>query len=741
MLDRLWQGLLFGLAAAVLGMLAGAAPAVLRFEENVGLGALFQLRGPRPAPAEVVVVSLDKASSDVFGLPNEPSKWPRTLHAELLERLSAEGAMVVAFDVLFDDPDETAGDARFGTALQSAGNVVLTAFLRKSAVGSTRDGTVAITAEQLVPPIQSVAAGALAVAPFPLPVVPVKVSQFWTYKASAGGIATFPTVIFQAWMLRQSGGWYEDLRKACPGIERGFPAAQSAVLEMRRVGELAQQARACLFANPGSALATQDRWGLRLNAGTDLNPGSLRSLFEVYQGAETRYLNYYGPPRSIITVPYHQALRGKSLSMSGKIVLVGFSEQFQPEQKDGFHSVFTDDSGLDLSGVEIAATAVANMLDGTAIKPLTLGPQLLVLGLWGLLTGALCRLLTPLTAVAFSVAALPLYLGWAAWVFDRTNTWLPVAIPLLTQLPFALLVGLLAQYRQTQQQRQLVTQALGSFLPAEAVKRLMQNLGDLKANAQLLHGTCLSTDGEQYTALAESLTPDELGALMNDYYEVLFAEVEQAGGVVTDVVGDSMMAIWATATPNSALRSRACHGALAINATVARFNQRPGQPQLPTRIGLHSGPIRLGNIGGAKHVQFRAVGDIVNTASRIEGLNKLLGTRILVSADTLIDVPGLVTRELGTFLLAGKSTPLVIHELLGVAGSVPTTVMARIERFHSALAAFRTGEWASAGKQFDALLGAGPDDRAVQFYVELCARYLEHGPDSVEQGVVRISTK
>ena len=244
--ERVWQGLLFGVAAAVLGMLVGSVPAVLRFEEDLGLGALFQLRGPRPAPAEVVVVSLDKASSDAFGLPNEPARWPRTLHAELVERLATEGAMVVAFDVLFDDPDETAGDARLGAALQSAGNVVLTAYLRKSAVGSTRDGSVAVTAEQLVPPIQPVAVGALAVAPFPLPKVPVKVSQFWTYKTSAGGIATFPTVIFQAWMLRQSGGWYEDLRKACPGIASGFPATQSAVLEMRRVGELAQQARACL---------------------------------------------------------------------------------------------------------------------------------------------------------------------------------------------------------------------------------------------------------------------------------------------------------------------------------------------------------------------------------------------------------------------------------------------------------------------------------------------------------------
>ncbi len=740
MLNRLLPGLLFGLLVAALGILAGTIPAVLRFEENLGLGALFQLRGPRTAPAEVVVVSLDKVSSDTFGLPNEPAKWPRTLHAELIDRLAAEGAVVIAFDVLFDDPDVAAGDEHLGAAIRNAGNVVLTGFLRKSAVGGTRDGRLVVTTEQLVPPIPAVGAGALAVVPFPLPVVPVKVSQFWTYKDTAGGMPTLPTVIFQTWMLRQSGGWYDDLRRACPDLA-ALPAGKLEVLAAREVVTLARQARACLAGDDEAARATQERWGLRLRTGTDLQMQSLRSLFELYQGTESRYLNYYGPPRSVLTVPYTRALGGETLEMRGKIVLVGFSEQFQPEQKDGFYSVYSDDTGLDLSGVEIAATAVANMLDGTAVRPLRFGPQLLVLGLWGLLTGLLCRLLAPLTAVAFCVLAVPLYLAWAWWVFDATNNWLPVVVPLVVQLPVALLLGLLAQYRQTQTQRQRVLRALGSYIPPEAVDRLMENLDDLKANAQLLHGTCLATDGEQYTRLAETLSPDELGALMNSYYEALFAEVEQAGGVVTDVVGDAMMAIWATATPDSAARAKACHGALAVAAAVARFNLQPGRPQLPTRIGLHSGPIRLGNIGGSRHVQFRAVGDIVNTASRIEGLNKLLGTRILVSADTLAGCDGFATRELGAFLLPGKSTPVVVHELAGIAGALEPRVAARHACFAEALALFRSGDWVAAGKLFDALAVQAPDDGAVKFYRELCVRYAVEGTDTFDNGAVRVTTK
>ena len=274
-----------------------------------------------------------------------------------------------------------------------------------------------------------------------------------------------------------------------------------------------------------------------------------------------------------------------------------------------------------------------------------------------------------------------------------------------------------------------------------ALDRLMENLGDLQANAELLHGTCMATDAEQYTRLAETLSPEELAALMNAYYAAMFAEVEKCGGVVTDVVGDSMMAIWAVSKPDSRTRVRACVGALAVAAAVERFNAVPGRPQLPTRIGLHTGPIRLGNIGGAGHMEFRAVGDIVNTASRIESLNKPLGTRILVSGETLAETEGLLTRELGTFLLAGKSTPLVIHELLDTEADRNGLARDWHARFAAALSAFRAARWQVAADAFDSLHREQPDDGPARLYAQLCARYLASGPDSFERGAVRMPGK
>lgn len=733
MIARAPQFALFGLLATVFGMLAGALPAVLRLEEDFGLGTLFLLRGPREAPAEVVVIGLDKFSSDAFGLPNEPAKWPRTLHAELVEHLAAEGAAVVGFDVLFDDPGEPAGNERLGAALNQAGNVVLAAFLKKTAVGASQDRQIVLTAEKLIPPVAPIAAGALAIAPFTLPVVPVRVSQFWTFKASAGNLATFPTTVFQAWMLHQRGEWFADLRRVCPELAELLHATTAQVLAARQIDSLLQQARSCLTTD-AAALATLDADWRQLQ-----QPTALRSLLELYAGADTRYLNYYGPVRTVRTLPYVQALRGNSDELVGKIVLVGFSDEFQPEQKDGFYSVFSDHTGLDISGVEVAATAIANMLDGTAIKPLSFPAELFVIGFWGLLVGGFCRILTPPAAIAFSLFAVPLYGGWAWWVFDAMNIWLPLFVPLFVQLPVALLLGLLAQYLHTRKQRERVMQALGTYLPKRALDQLMQNLGDLQPNAELLHGTCMATDAEQYTRLAETLAPEELAALMNAYYAVMFAEVEECGGVVTDVVGDSMMAIWAVSKPDRRIRECACAGALAVAAALDRFNALPGRPQLPTRIGLHTGPIRLGNIGGAGHMEFRAVGDIVNTASRIESLNKQLGTRILVSGETLAGTGGLSSRDLGTFLLAGKSRPLVIHELLDADRDA--IVGDRHARFAAALSAFRAMQWQTAADAFGSLHREQPDDGPVCFYVELCARYLASGPDSFENGAIRMSGK
>ena len=264
---------------------------------------------------------------------------------------------------------------------------------------------------------------------------------------------------------------------------------------------------------------------------------------------------------------------------------------------------------------------------------------------------------------------------------------------------------------------------------------------DLAADGQLMYGICLATDAEQYTQLSEKLTPEELRELMNRYYAVIFEPVRMAGGFVSDVVGDAVLALWAAKAPEPQIRQRACRAALAIEAGVEDFNDTLGGTRLPTRIGIHCGEVVIGHVGALDHYEYRAVGDIVNTATRIEGLNKQLGTRILVSAPILEGLEGYVSRRLGRFLLAGKSRPLEIHELMGAAGADDPALNAFLERFAAALRAFHARQWAEAADGFQACLDMRPQDGPAQLYVQRCHFYDSNPPAEDWDGTLRTHMK
>ena len=130
------------------------------------------------------------------------------------------------------------------------------------------------------------------------------------------------------------------------------------------------------------------------------------------------------------------------------------------------------------------------------------------------------------------------------------------------------------------------------------------------------------------------------------------------------MVGDGIMSVWAAPQPDRELRANAVTAALDMSAAVRRFNQRRPDRPMPTRIGLHTGWIMVGNVGGKGHFAWSVVGDIPNTASRIEGLNKYLGTSILASGEAVGDLDDVLTRRLGRFRLFGKADALDIHEVV-----------------------------------------------------------------------------
>jgi adenylate cyclase len=461
-------------------------------------------------------------------------------------------------------------------------------------------------------------------------------------------------------------------------------------------------------------------------------------LLDVYAGPSSRFLNFYGPARSVRTLAYDEALTGSGdAGLAGTLVLVGLSEPRQPEQQDDFISVFSQSTGVNLSGVELGATAVANLLEQRALSPLSLPLQGGLIVALGLAFGFLVGRATVGRAAAIAALAGVLYFGVAYWQFTSSYLWLPLVVPLLMQLPASFGTAVWWSYRDVAAQRERVRTALGYYVPRSLVSSLTEETLTPGADRQLLHGTCLVTDAENYTSVAERLQPAELAALINDYYQAIFRAVKAHGGEISDTAGDSMVAVWASGKPDASARLRAAQASLAILDAVEEFNRaHPGSP-LPTRVGLETGEMLLGNIGGEQRYEYRAVGDIVNTASRIQGLNQVLGTRVLLSATTLsgVDLPA---REVGTFLLRGKRLPVDVLE--PAAGGGCRLDVQSIAEFAAALAAFRRGDWEAAQLGFAALAARYPGDGPSRYYDAL-SRSMTQDPPANWTGAVRITVK
>jgi adenylate cyclase len=399
---------------------------------------------------------------------------------------------------------------------------------------------------------------------------------------------------------------------------------------------------------------------------------------------------------------------------------------------------------MPVDGSGIAAMPYTDMqtaLEDMPIRPLPLQSHLAMIFFWGALLGIICRLLPMTVAICSAMLMSVAYLGIAYYQFTVMGSWYPLITPLLFQMPCACFCAVLWKNFDTNKERNIIRELFGYYVPNKVIDQLLRNNMDFKAGDQLVYGVCLATDAAQYTPLAEQMSPWELNSFMNRYYEAVFTPIQEQGGIVSDVIGDAVLAIWAATHSDPALRRQTCLAALEIASAVQQFNGDSGTMRLPTRIGLHCGHMLLGSVGAGAHYEYRAVGDIFITATRLQGLNKYLGTRILVSEDGLSHVEGFLTRELGEFLLVGKSKPLVVYELVCRLGDANSQQRGLCADFAEALAAYRGQRWGEAIEKFEKCIVHYEGDGPSLFYKRLSEQCREAPPGDARDGIVRLTQK
>ncbi len=677
----LCRGFALGMVVAFAAVLFALTPFAASLEEDFGLTWLFRMRGPRPAPPEVAVVAIDREAARSLGQSPQPVQWPRTLHARLIDALAGAGARVVSFDVSFRTPARDEEDDRaLAAALARAGNVVLLDFLEVQDTGHA-----GLRVEQRWPPIAALAEAAAAHGPFPLPKTG-RLHAYWMFKHEAGGIATLPVLALRVFVA--------DAAPQSPAHRR------------------------------------------------------------VDAADEARYLDYYGPPRSVRTVGFHEVLDAAARgadgaawlreTFGGRAVFVGFSAAHPSEQdriRDDYRTVFSRPDGLDLSGVEIAATAFGNLVEERAPRPLNHVQHFGLLLGWGLTLGVLCVALRGGYGVAAVATAAAGYAAVAHWRFTATAQWLPLIGPLFVQAPLALFGGVLWHYVDERRERGRLGALLHDLLPPAVVDKLMNHIRNAAPSERDVYGVFVYTDVQGFMSISEGMAPSEVTRMLNDYFALIFPPVERHGGSISDIVGDGMLAFWVASGSQADTRRAASLAAFEIATLTARHDMLPGWPALPTRIGVHGGPLMLARVGASQHHEYRLVGDAVNTASRIEALSKHLGTRLLVSEDMLAGCDDLLARPVGAFLLAGKATPVRVCEPIARATLASAEQRRLCDEFAAALAAYRERRWDDAAARWSALLQIFPGDGPSRFYLERTRRHAAGPPAADWDGVEPMASK
>lgn len=688
-------------------------------EKDFGLNKLFAIRGAIIPPEEVVIVAMDEQSEDFFsktypGVNQEQLIHWRQFHAKLIEELQKQSVKLIIFDLQFIQPIP-AQDHLLASVMRHAGNVLVSECIQKITLSNTgsmfsgrddcsnnhrapfinkesRSDQIDATLMGLrkISPTRAIADAALDRAPFYLPDQlqhPI-IHEVWIYFDT---LAEQPSLPLVAWVnyLRREGRLHNTI-----------PTNQAASVW------LSEQRASCKV----------DPQQFTLSEPIDLELKN--KLKQLICGSDTRYLNYYGPPKSIRTLSYRDVYNGQINDLHNKTVFIGkLNTLFAQGKADFFPIPFADDQTGRMAGVEILATQFSNLLSNQFIE--TPIPPILIIVCFGISISLLLVLSRGLIGLSVSLVGFCAYAGFSIYRF-HSAIWLPIVAP-FWQLLASYAVYLIWQISNLLREREYIYEFIQKVFPqwANLVPHLPK-LWDAKEESferQNVPSICLATDIQGYTKTAQRLEKTgSLEELLKSYYQMLGQPIAANKGYIANIQGDAMMAIWIDRS-DAIRRYAACVAALEMQQEVSKFNDSSKLGLLPTRIGINEGSINLMCIRSAGSLFYNPFGDTLNTASRIEGVNKYLKTRILAASAIVDGLTDIVYRPVGMFRLIGKEKPMALVEIIGVGEISAHPHYQRYENFSEGLKLFQQGQWKSAEVIFENILNRYGSDGPTEFYL------------------------
>jgi adenylate cyclase len=299
--------------------------------------------------------------------------------------------------------------------------------------------------------------------------------------------------------------------------------------------------------------------------------------------------------------------------------------------------------------------------------------------------------------------------------------------------------------------RERIKDAFGKFVDPRIVAELMTAAPADIDHAERQVVTVFFSDIAGFTSIGEQLTATAIVHLLNHYFTAVTAPIRDSNGIVDKYMSDCVMAFWtAPFSPGDTHAAAACLSALQQQMAIEVLNKdlpnllglRRSAPSLHVRMGLATGEVVLGTIGSTVSRSFTVIGDTVNLASRLEGVNKVYGTQIIIAEDTVrLAQQEVETRELDLITVVGKSETVRIYELLGRTGQLAPGEVELVGEFEKGLAAYRAREWEAAERLFQRCLEMKPADGPSAVYVERITKLRKQPPPPDWDGVWHLSKK
>jgi adenylate cyclase len=394
----------------------------------------------------------------------------------------------------------------------------------------------------------------------------------------------------------------------------------------------------------------------------------------------------------------------------------------------------------------IHAAVVNTILSGKFLDQLPSWVSILAAFLIALALTPLIRRLSPVPSILIGAGILVVFVSAVAAVFALYGTYLYLLTPSLS-IFFTLVILTISKLLATAREKVFLRNAFSHYLSSTVIDELLTDPEKLNLGGEKKHLTAYFTDVRGFSTISESLDPNDLVTLLNAYLTEMSNIILDLKGTIDKFEGDAILSFFGAPIELEDHARRACLCATQMKRVETELNRRfLGDKMSPaplfTRIGINTGEMVVGNMGTVKKMDYTVMGNSVNFASRLEGVNKQYGTWVLIGDDTFKEAGGDFTvRQLDRVRVIGLRTPVRIYELIDEKSQTPARLLEAMEVFHNALEMFELKNWDGARKGFEEVMRIAPNDGPSEVFLRRCASYSDKPPPESWDGVFNLPTK